>query len=710
MLFVIEQSKKADSGTPCITFDQPLWLKAVEISAAKSLNILCRLGGFHTLMSFLGSVGTVMKGSGLSECFQVVYGENAVTHILSGKAVARALRAHFLLQSALILKVITTIIQENIMGEDVLVEIKALYDSFINGEVSDEEMMRSEILEKVHGAISRKMNILATTSRTAKLWIQYIHYINIVKLFIAAERTGNWQNHLGSTAQMLNLFAATGHINYAKSARLYLQMMANLPSTFPDLHNKFSRDGYHVVRRSHRFWSGLWTDLTIEQVLMRSLKTRGGLTRGRGMSENVMLTWIHTMHICGQIHIAMTELTGNYHKTSNQHAELGINRIKRDNEDLEKIKLWLEAHDPFDENEPFLKSISTGLTATEEDGINCDVAEKVGQEIHSKLDGVSFSEAKIKRNDQIHTLESLKMGVKIDKEKVNVDPLLLFTRLLVLVEREEDMKRYFRYELTSIPTSLFENGMMRKAGKSNLARSIKQDVSPNSPTSNQRSHILDGGSLLHKVKWMPNSTYQSILNQYSNYVKAKYGKCCIVFDGYENGPYVKDHEHKRRAGKVSAFVKLSDLDMMATCNQEIFLKNDKNKTQFISALSYQLRMEGHDVRNSIGDADTQIVSAALEYVSDSEKEVIVVASDTDILVLLMFHWKLGMQLYMFADVGGNRDIERSMWKIEDLVEATGDTITSHILFIHAWSGCDTTSAIYGQGILCSPLFPAMSYV
>ena len=111
LLFVIEESKKANCGTPCITFDQPLWLKAIEISTEKSLNIVCRLGGFHTLMSFLGSTGTVMKGSGLQECLQLVYGENAVTHILSGKAVSRAIRAHFLLQSALILKVITTIIQ-----------------------------------------------------------------------------------------------------------------------------------------------------------------------------------------------------------------------------------------------------------------------------------------------------------------------------------------------------------------------------------------------------------------------------------------------------------------------------------------------------------------------------------------------------------------------------------------------------------------------
>ena len=63
-------------------------------------------------------------------------------------------------------------------------------------------------------------------------------------------------------------------------------MMDELPFTFSDLHNTFLNNGYHVVRRSDRFWIGLWTDLTIEQVLMRSLKTRGGLISGRGMSEN----------------------------------------------------------------------------------------------------------------------------------------------------------------------------------------------------------------------------------------------------------------------------------------------------------------------------------------------------------------------------------------------------------------------------------------
>jgi hypothetical protein len=74
---------------------------------------------------------------------------------------------------------------------------------------------------------------LVSTSRTAKLWMQYSRYVDILKSFTTAERTGNWALHLSSVAQMLNLFAATGHTNYAKSARLYLEMMMQLPSECP---------------------------------------------------------------------------------------------------------------------------------------------------------------------------------------------------------------------------------------------------------------------------------------------------------------------------------------------------------------------------------------------------------------------------------------------------------------------------------------------
>ena len=86
----------------CVTFNQPLWLKACGIIEEAGLDIVARLGGFHTLMSYLVVIGKVMKGSGIEELFHEVYAENTVQQIISGKAVSRALRAHLLAESALI--------------------------------------------------------------------------------------------------------------------------------------------------------------------------------------------------------------------------------------------------------------------------------------------------------------------------------------------------------------------------------------------------------------------------------------------------------------------------------------------------------------------------------------------------------------------------------------------------------------------------------
>lgn len=52
-------------------------------------------------MSFLGCIGHLMAGSGLEELLGRVYAENAVKHMLTGKAVARAVRGHLLVDGAL---------------------------------------------------------------------------------------------------------------------------------------------------------------------------------------------------------------------------------------------------------------------------------------------------------------------------------------------------------------------------------------------------------------------------------------------------------------------------------------------------------------------------------------------------------------------------------------------------------------------------------
>lgn len=257
--------------------------------------------------------------------------------------------------------------------------------------------VNSKELAKLEKCLEKYKTLLAERSPTAKLWLQYIEYVETLKLFIWSERTANWHLHLVAVGKMLNLFAATGHINYAKSSRLYLQQMHNLPTDHPSLYQCFEQQGFHAVRRSSRYWAGLWTDLVIEQMMMRSIKSRGGLTRGRGMTEFIRLQWVYSLHKCAGIHNAMTTATNLKHKTSDQHIELGISRCKRDFEDLSKIQVWFSQHEPFNMNERRLRSLSSGLTATDSDDVNCHRTEDVGAKIQQQLDNVCVTKAAVSK-------------------------------------------------------------------------------------------------------------------------------------------------------------------------------------------------------------------------------------------------------------------------------------------------------------------------
>ena len=76
-----------------------------------------------------------------------------------------------------------------------------------------------------------------------------MHYIHLMKAFIFAERQSNWELHLDVVSEMLNLLAATGHTNYAKSARLYVQEIRKLPDTHPWLHSQFM-NGHQTIQRT----------------------------------------------------------------------------------------------------------------------------------------------------------------------------------------------------------------------------------------------------------------------------------------------------------------------------------------------------------------------------------------------------------------------------------------------------------------------------
>ena len=252
LCFVSEQACK-NSVEPVLTFDQPLWWKATLIIDAENADsslksVVLRLGAFHAQMSFLGSIGHIMAFSGLEGLLGTIYASNSATHIMSGKAVNRAMMAHCLVETALgfillnddfpeLLKKLqdtnrcssentesadleTYNSEASTMAEistpDYIENLIQKMDSLLAGDINPHEDM-SFAVGKLKEVIDTKKQLLSN-SRTATLWFQYLEMLQHLHQFIRAERTGDWKLHLSSLNEMLPYFAATGHNLYAKSA------------------------------------------------------------------------------------------------------------------------------------------------------------------------------------------------------------------------------------------------------------------------------------------------------------------------------------------------------------------------------------------------------------------------------------------------------------------------------------------------------------
>lgn len=344
-----------------LTFDQPLYLRSYKIKHSKALDfqkMVLRVGGFHQLMSFLGAGCKLMENSGLEDLWATVYAKNSIPKMMEGRSYSKTLRACLLTEAALSITMLTSDNNNNtdtsledteqnsdksINNEretvnsadvdiacsskslpdsrsytfqsrsvpddykDLFIELKQLLDelyvtSTLSSTEAEQNLTLMEFCTKIH-----ELKLHYSNCRTAKLWLMLMHIVATARMFIRAERIGNWQLHLKTSQDMLPYFSAAGHNNYAKSCRLYLQDCENLCRC---VKTSFE-NGQFTVRRSEKFWSGTWTDMTIEQSLMRSGKTHGGLINITH-KEAAKAKWLLSAHIVAEYSDALRLMTGIY--------------------------------------------------------------------------------------------------------------------------------------------------------------------------------------------------------------------------------------------------------------------------------------------------------------------------------------------------------------------------------------------------------------
>ena len=114
------------------------------------------------------------------------------------------------------------------------------------------------------------------------------------------------------------------------------------------------------------------------------------------------------------------------------------------------------------------------------------------------------------------------------------------------------MSEVLTHELSPYPPALFEaKHVMRQAEKAQLIDALKGHVTSRSYSAvletipSTEYNVIDGGSLLHRLKWVEGRIYCSIADEYVAFTVKHYGHATVVFDGY-GVPTTKDKTHQRR--------------------------------------------------------------------------------------------------------------------------------------------------------------------
>ena len=154
-----------------LRFHTTLMILVTEPVTSQMKQMVLRLGGFHTEMSFLGCIGHLMASSGLQELLEMIYASNTVVHMLTGKAIARAVRGHFIINAALNALVLSgkyhilsalsedtdDIVDPTSVDEDSKANVFSgaaiLLEKLIKGSVSVEEVCKNTVLASTETTI-----------------------------------------------------------------------------------------------------------------------------------------------------------------------------------------------------------------------------------------------------------------------------------------------------------------------------------------------------------------------------------------------------------------------------------------------------------------------------------------------------------------------------------------------------------------------------
>lgn len=305
----------------------------------------------------------------------------------------------------------------------------------------------------------------------------------------------------------------------------------------------------------------------------------------------------------------------------------------------------------------------------------------------------------------------------------------LFSQMFIACQRRQvDLDEFFSHENQPFPPSLAENGNIRiPHSKSDLVNCLFSDVEPgkknisSSPPST--CVIIDGA-------YIAQSTRPAAVMTFNQYAVEKFKKkvtdiasshratrADVVFDRYLKSS-IKATARMKRGQSNERKVKP---EMCVAKNWNVFLLNGKNKTELFKFLAAKLTSECIDgdpiivstteqqvvTSNTTLDnmplitpcnheeADTRMLLHANHASKTGHEHVTIRSADTDVLILSVHFFKdLNLQcLWVATGIGSSF----RYLPVHEICNTISPTMTSGLLFYHAFSGCDSVFSFANVG-------------
>ncbi|GBM14154.1 hypothetical protein AVEN_60980-1 [Araneus ventricosus] len=115
--------------------------------------------------------------------------------------------------------------------------------------------------------------------------------------------------------------------------------------------------------------------------------------------------------------------------------------------------------------------------------------------------------------------------VKVHDEFIPVNPDINFRRISLLKKSDAELQKYFEFELAPFPSSLFDEGGLRKTLKS-----IFSDLFSTATVVHFTSacYVVDGGFLLHRVLRQAEESFSFIMKKYFDFAKKHFNGTQLV--------------------------------------------------------------------------------------------------------------------------------------------------------------------------------------